>query len=40
MRKFFRNEAGVGAIEFALIAPLLALVLLGDYFGLGLLHAE
>lgn len=33
MRKFFRNDTGVGAIEFALIAPLLALVLLGVISG-------
>ncbi|MBL8904790.1 MAG: pilus assembly protein [Hyphomicrobiales bacterium] len=33
MRKFFRDDAGVGAIEFALIAPLLALVLLGTISG-------
>ena len=33
MRKFFRDETGVGAIEFALIAPLLALVLLGTISG-------
>ena len=33
MRKFFRDDTGVGAIEFALIAPLLALVLLGVISG-------
>ena len=33
MRKFLRNDSGVGAIEFALIAPLLALVLLGTISG-------
>ena len=33
MRKFFRDDTGVGAIEFALIAPLLALVLLGTISG-------
>ena len=33
MRKFFRDECGVGAIEFALIAPLLAIVLLGIISG-------
>jgi Flp pilus assembly protein TadG len=33
MRKFLRNESGVGAIEFALIAPMLAIVLLGIMSG-------
>jgi len=33
MRKFFRDDTGVGAIEFALIAPMLALVLLGTISG-------
>ena len=33
MRKFFRDEGGVGAIEFALIAPMLAVVLLGIMSG-------
>lgn len=33
MRKFFRDETGVGAIEFALIAPMLAFVLLGIISG-------
>lgn len=33
MQKFFRDDTGVGAIEFALIAPLLALVLLGTISG-------
>jgi Flp pilus assembly protein TadG len=33
MRTFFRDEGGVGAIEFALIAPMLALVLLGIISG-------
>jgi Flp pilus assembly protein TadG len=33
MRTFFRNEDGTGAIEFALIAPLLAIVLLGTMSG-------
>ncbi len=33
MRKFLRDEKGVGAIEFALIAPMLALVLLGTISG-------
>ena len=33
MRKFLRNDSGVGASEFALIAPLLALVLLGTISG-------
>ena len=33
MRKFLRNECGVGAIEFAFIAPFLALVLLGTISG-------
>jgi Flp pilus assembly protein TadG len=33
MRTFFRNEHGVGAIEFALIAPMLAIVLMGIMSG-------
>ena len=33
MRKFLRDEQGVGAIEFALIAPFLAVVLLGIISG-------
>ena len=33
MRKFFRDDTGVGAIEFALIAPFLAIVLLGTISG-------
>ena len=33
MRKFLQNECGVGAIEFAFIAPFLALVLLGTISG-------
>lgn len=33
MRKFLRDDTGVGAIEFALIAPMLALVLLGTISG-------
>lgn len=33
MRTFFRNESGVGAIEFALTAPMLSLVLLGIISG-------
>ena len=33
MRKFLRDEQGVGAIEFALIAPFLAVVLLGTISG-------
>ena len=33
MRKFIRDEQGVGAIEFALIAPFLAVVLLGIMSG-------
>ena len=33
MRKFFRDEGGVGAIEFAIIAPMLAIVLLGIMSG-------
>ena len=33
MRNFFRDETGVGAIEFALIAPMLAIVLLGIMSG-------
>ena len=33
MRKFLRDECGVGAIEFALIAPFLAVVLLGIMSG-------
>jgi Flp pilus assembly protein TadG len=33
MRKFLRNESGVGAIEFALIAPMMAVVLLGIMSG-------
>ena len=33
MRKFFRDECGVGAIEFAFIAPMLAIVLLGTMSG-------
>ena len=33
MRKFLRDETGVGAIEFALIAPMLAVVLLGVISG-------
>ena len=33
MRRFFRDESGVGAIEFALVSPLLAIVLLGTMSG-------
>ncbi len=33
MPKFVRNESGVGAIEFAFIAPMLALVLVGIMSG-------
>ena len=33
MRKFFQDEDGVGAIEFALIAPMLALFTLGIMSG-------
>jgi Flp pilus assembly protein TadG len=33
MRKFFRDEHGVGGIEFALIAPFLSVVLLGIMSG-------
>lgn len=33
MRKFLRDDTGVGAIEFALIAPMLAFVLLGTISG-------
>lgn len=33
MRTLFKNESGVGAIEFALTAPFLALVLLGIMSG-------
>ena len=33
MSKFLRDEEGVGAIEFALIAPFLAVVLLGIMSG-------
>ncbi len=33
MRKFLRDDTGVSAIEFALIAPMLALVLLGTISG-------
>ena len=33
MQRFLRNENGVGAIEFALIAPMLAIVLMGIMSG-------
>ena len=33
MRRFLRNENGAGAIEFALLAPMLAVVLLGIMSG-------
>ena len=33
MRKFFQDERGVGAIEFAIIAPMLALFTLGIMSG-------
>ena len=33
MRKYFQDENGVGAIEFALIAPFMAVVLLGTISG-------
>lgn len=33
MRKFFRNETGVAGIEFSIIAPMLAVVLLGITSG-------
>ena len=33
MRKYFRDESGVGAIEFSIIAPFLAIVLLGTISG-------
>ncbi len=33
MRMFSRDESGTGAIEFALVAPLLAVVLLGTMSG-------
>lgn len=35
MRRFFRHDGGVAAIEFALIAPFLAMVLLGVISGWG-----
>lgn len=33
MRRYFQNEDGAGAIEFAVIAPFMAVVLLGTIFG-------
>ena len=33
MRRYFRDENGVGAIEFALIAPFASIVLLGTISG-------
>jgi Flp pilus assembly protein TadG len=33
MRRYFQDESGVGAIEFAVIAPFMAIVLLGTISG-------
>lgn len=33
MRQFFKNESGIGAVEFALIAPFLAIFVLGIMSG-------
>ena len=33
MRAFFRNDRGMGAIEFALVAPMVILVLAGIFSG-------